>query len=41
MRLYDFYKFILLEYMALWIPFVVGLGFLINFERGRGNERKV
>lgn len=34
MRLIEFYNFIIKEYILLWIPFVVGLGMLINSERG-------
>ncbi len=40
MNLMEFYRWILLEYWAIWLPFILGLGFLINTERKVKHEEQ-
>lgn len=39
MKLIEFYKFIIIKYLPIWIPFVIGLGILIRAERGQAHEK--
>lgn len=40
MGLLEFYKFILKEYILIFIPFVIGLGVLIRAESRGGGYKK-